>query len=81
MVPTLLLPDWEPGLSWLLPAMSLGMSGLGGRGKGGPPWSSAPPTSGKMGGVGGAPREMEELFGCTHGLEGRGRAESGAWGT
>lgn len=55
MVPTLLLPDWEPGLSWLLPAMSLGMSGLGGRGEGGPPWSSAPPTSGKMGGVGGPP--------------------------
>lgn len=31
MTPPLLPPGWEPGLPRLLPAMSLGMSGLGGR--------------------------------------------------
>lgn len=46
-LPPLLPPDWEPGLPWFLPAMSLGMSGLGGKGEGGPLWYSAPPTSGK----------------------------------
>lgn len=37
MLPPSNPPGWEPGLPRLLSAMSLGMSGLTGKGKGGPP--------------------------------------------
>lgn len=53
--------------------MSLGMSDLEGSGEGG--HLGPPPLTFQENGVG----VMEELFGCTLGLEKRGRAESGAW--
>lgn len=75
MLPPLLPINSEPGLPQLLPAMSLGMRGLG---KVGTTLVLCSSHFGKMcGGVGGARRrEMEEeLFGYTPGLE------TGAWGT
>lgn len=72
-LPPLLPPDWEPGLPWFLPAMSLGMNGLGGKGEGGTTLVLCPSHFGKMraAGDGGGVIWLH--------LERRGRAESGAW--